>query len=164
MTMNGNGHNWDEMGIVWEASEVSRQVGENRAQTLTLGNAQIPRLTSLAKAIAAGLETAALAGVNGTSWRVTAQDVARRYLESCKEQNRKPNEEYLRDLVYSRLRGLRTTIAGTVVKRIVVRNLPGGGSYEGDDENDYRQQYAAALVDMGIAADSALAIAISVKW
>ena len=156
--------NWKSMGIAWETSPVSRQHGPNKTDRAVIGEAEIPQVVDIRAAIDAGLGDAMLAGINGTSWRVTAQDVSRRYLERTPKDKR--SQEDLRKAVYDRLRGIRARIVGGRVEyvEVVKRPLPDGTMYEGTDENEYRSAYAAALVDNGIDADVALTLATKVAF
>src|SRR5512138_48530 len=140
--------NWEELGIRWESSVVMRQHGDHASDRRPLGDAQIPVLEDTEKAIANGLGPAILKGVNGTSWRVMAQDVSRNRLEDGVK-----DADVIREDVYKRLLSIRTT--GTRV--LVKRNLPNGEVYMGADETEFRQMFAAALVDLGIDADLSMA-------
>ena len=162
--------NWDELGIAWDESEVSRRAGSNDSDKKALGIAQIPVVKDISLAIAAGLTEAMLAGINGTSWRVSAQDVARNFL--AKVGKRMADGAYaltpaqvddLREAAYNRVRGLRSPATRTQQK-IVIHTLPNGTKFDGTDETEYRQAFAATLIDLGVPADAARAAAISAEW
>lgn len=156
--------NWESAGIVWETSDVSRQHGPNKSDRAVIGTAEIPKVVDMAKAIDAGLGDAMLAGINGTSWRVTAQDVSRRYIEATPKDKR--NKDDLRKLVYDRLRGIRARVVGGRVEyvEVVKRPLPDGTMYDGTDEVEFRQLYLAALVDGGVQPDVARTLATNVQF
>lgn len=139
--------NWKELGIRWETSVVMRQHGDHASDRRPLGNAQIPVLEDPDLAIKNGLGPAILKGVNGTSWRVMAQDVSRNKLEDGIK-----DADVIQEDVFKRLLSIRAS-GGTRV--IVKRNLPNGDIYEGSDETEFRQMFAAALVDLGIDAETA---------
>lgn len=150
--------NWDELGIVWVDSPVSRQHGANKSDRVEIGVGQVPQVADLDKAIAAGLLDAIKAGVNGTSWRVTAQDVSRSYIEGTPKNAREV--EVLRERIYARLKGMRT--GGFATREVFVAPLPDGSQWKGTEPTEYEQLYAAALVDAGMDADMALGIAANV--
>lgn len=155
-----NTRDWAALGIVWLALEVSRQHGANRTDRTVIGVAQVPQVTDVDKAIAAGLGNAIMAGVNGTSWRVTAQDVGRSYIENVPRDKR--SDEELRERVFARLQGMRNPALGGGVRKVLVASLPDGTKWEGTDPTEYEQLYAAGLVDNGVDASLALGIAANV--
>lgn len=152
--------NWNDLGLAWEAGEVAKQFGDNATDRRTLNiKAQIPKVTDIDKATAAGIDV--LAWVNSAnSPRVMAQDVARKRAEKSP----KPTDEEMRELVFSRLKGVRN-VGGRVVERVVVkRALPNGSMYEGSDEMEFRAQYAAALIDLGVDGKVAQESALAYQW
>lgn len=144
--------NWEELGIQWTKGDVSREAGSNRTDRKSIGTCQIPHLTNLDKAVAAGLSAAVLAGVNGTSWRVKAQDVGRRYIEKCQTSRQRYDEETNRTLVFQRLLSIRVSTGGVTIveKRVIVNRLPNGQEYTGTNLAEYQGLVAAALSDMGV--------------
>lgn len=150
--------NWAEMGITWVTTEVSRQHGPNKTDRSVIGTGEIPQIESIDKAVAAGLGPAIMSGVNGTSWRVTAQDVIRSYIEGTEKSKRSAEE--LRERIYKRLQGMRNTAVST--REVVVAPLPNGEMWKGTDATEFESLYAAALVDAGMEATLALGIAANV--
>lgn len=162
--------NWTDIGLTWDESDVSERTGPNASSKFVLGEAQIPVLADTEKAIASGLGDAILAGVNGTSWRVSAQDVARSYLKANGKRDAhgryilNPAQiDELRDRAFARVKGLRNPSIRTVTT-VTVHNFPDGTQYTGSDEVVYRQEFASRLVDMGVPADTARAAAMTAKW
>ena len=148
--------NWAEMGIEWDMSPVSQQMGDNATDRVELGQIPVPRLTNIDLAIKSGLSNAILAGVNGTSWRVKAQDVGRRALEK----NRKADRDAMKDAIFSRLQSIRT--AATITLR--EHRFADGTKYEGDDEVEYRQLAVEQYVEMGVEASVAVQLASKLVW
>lgn len=109
-------HNDDtasELGIRWETEPVSKRNGPNGSDTVEWrADAQIPHVVDLDAARKGFGDTAVLAGLNGTSWRVAAQDVARR-------NDRKMPIAQLRAAVVARLKGIRTHTSTTRTVEIV---------------------------------------------
>lgn len=100
-----------EMGITWESSPVSKRIGPNNSDIREWrADAQVPVVTDLDKARAFFGDSVVLFGINGTSWRVQAQDVARRLPANT------PVVE-LQKAVIARLQGMRTRT--TTVREIV---------------------------------------------
>ncbi len=159
--------NWDELGIVWVADTVAEQVGDNATSRRELNVvAQLPRIVDIDKATAAGIDV--LAWVNSAnSMRVRAQSIAR----DVARKGGAKDAESIREKVYAALRGVRSTSGGgtVVVEKIVEkiitkRMLPNGDMYEGDDENEFRQLAAAAMVDLGMDAADAIAKSNAIAW
>lgn len=150
-------HNWEEMGIEWEASPVARGTGAAKVTFKT--PAQIPVLADMDKARKALGDDPILAAVNGTSWRVSAQDVCRGMLEK----NSGTTTDAMREAVYNRLRGLRNAASVRTVT-VTKRPMPDGTMYTGNDETEYRAQYMAQLVEAGVASVVAQGIAKSLAW
>lgn len=162
--------NWTDLGIVWESSPVSERIGSNDTSKVVIGLAEIPQLSDVAKAIDAGLSDAILAGCNGTSWRVSAQDVGRSFLKADGKRMADgtykitdEQREALRERVFNRIKGLRSP-GGSRTVTVTVHNLPNGTVFNGSDETEYRQAFAATLIDMGVPSDAARAAAMSAKW
>ena len=147
--------NWEAIGLSWLAEDVSKVFGENNASDKrVVATAQLPVVTDLDKLAAGGVDI--LAWLNASnSMRVRAQAIARK--------NPKADPEKMRELVFSALQGVRMGVAGRTVE-IIKRALPDGNFYTGTDENEYRSQYAAALVDKGVDSDVALTIATTVAF
>lgn len=143
---------WEDIGIVWKQLPVRKQAGDHatdREQYNTL--AEIPVVEDLDAFRLHFGDEVVLGILDGTSVRVSAQDVNRRALEKgIKGANDR------RMLVYNRLRGIRTQTRGTTVVEVKVRFLPNGQEYKGTDEVEFRQQFVEALVDMGVPANVAI--------
>jgi len=148
--------NWNEVGISWSAESVSRRHGENASDKAVIGTAQIPLVADLdvvRNHFGDGVITGSL---NGTSWRVMAQDVSRRMLEKGTK-----DAEAIREAVYNRLRGIRNPVMATPrTVEVKVYTLPDGTTYSGTNLAEYQAAYMAALVDQGIPADTARTIAL----
>lgn len=154
---------WAALGLSWEAGAVARQYGDNATDRRTLNiTAQIPKVVDIDLATAAGIDV--LAWVNSAnSPRVMAQDVARKRAEKS---GPKATEEELRELVFTRLKGVRN-VGGRVVERVVekkIRTLPNGQPWEGDDEMEFRAEYAACLIDLGVDGKTAQEKAMAYTW
>jgi len=151
-------NNWDDMGLTWSVESVSRQHGPNASDRREIGKAYIPIIVDLKKFVAAFGEEIILAVANGTSIRVHAQDVNRTAIEKGL------GREYVETRMVNWFRGQRTRSMGTVtvVKEVKVYALPNGTTYTGNDLDEYRQQWVAAMVDMGVDADKAIAMAENV--
>ena len=159
--------NWEDVGLTWIPGRVSRRHGANDSDKTPLGYGPIPQLTDTDKAIGAGLGSSIMAGVNGTSWRVTAQDVIRSHIEANRANitarlDNLPDassDDALKERIFARLQGLRS--AGVSVREVLVAPLPDGTQWKGNDVTEYEQLYAAGLVDAGV--DAALALGIASK-
>lgn len=147
---------WAALGIEWETESVSKQFGDHATDRKVVGNAQLPRIIDLDKARAAGISI--LAWINSSnSMRVRAQAIARA------TKDRTP--EVLREAVFAALLSSRArAAAGVRVETIIKRPMPDGTMYDGDDEVEFRQLYAAALIDQGVEASVALSIANSITF
>lgn len=147
--------NWDEIGLAWSAESVSRRHGENASDKSVIGTGQIPVVSDLDKVREHFGDEVITGALNGTSWRVMAQDVSRRSLEKDIK-----DAETIREAVYNRLRGIRNP-AGTSTRTVEVKvyALPNGETYKGTDLAAYQAEYAAALVDQGVPAETAMDIA-----
>ena len=117
------------------------------------GDAQIPEVEDLEKFLANVPRAAEVVkvGLNGTSFRVSAQGVCRRELEK----NANATAEYLQETVYnSVILGARSSGGTrTIVKTIYT--LPNGEKYEGTSATEFKQLWVAAMVDLGTPAAQA---------
>lgn len=150
--------NWTTIGIVWESSIVREEI--SKGQHRELGHAEIPTVTDLAifRANVPEADSIILATLNSgrNSWRVQAQDVARRAFEK----GLKPTREELQTLVWNRIKGLRNS----PVAAPKTYPLPGGEKYAGSDLTEYRAAYMAALVDLGTPAELAKTIVSNITF
>lgn len=151
--------NWEDTGISWLEEKVSTKAGNTKVEVS--GTAQIPQVDDVQKALEHFGEEAFKGGLNGTSWRVAAQDVNRRLLPT------KPTVEQLREAVYNRLKGIRNAAVGVRTVTVKVYTLADGTSFVPDankstQENTVALQAAAtaALVDKGVPAEIARSIAL----
>ena len=95
-----------DFGILWETEAVARQRGEHRTDRVALRfAAEIPIPMDLDKIRAAIGDERVRGFLNGSSMRVVAQDVNRRYIEACVEGTRTYDQEELRGLVWARISG-----------------------------------------------------------
>ena len=155
---------WADFGITWESGKVSRQHGDHRTDRRELPYpSQIPVPTDLAKLTAALGEKLVISYLNGTSMRVIAQDVSRRYIEATIEERKQYNPEELCELVWDRLSGKRTTIGGGT-REVKVRYLPNGRRFAGATEVEFRAETIAVLLDMGVPVEAAKAAAAALIW
>lgn len=148
--------NWDETGLAWEVSKVARQAGDHRSDRLTInGDAQIATIGDFDTAIEHFGRETVLGWINSSnSIRVMSQEISRNGLQTGL------NAEAIREKIYMRLKGMRNSPAQrTVVIEKKVYNLPNGQKYTGTDLTEYQQQYAAAMVDLGVDPEKALAVA-----
>ncbi len=145
--------NWTDIGIVWNTEQVSKQHGPHATDKKVLGDAQIPTVVDLTLFREHFGDEAVLGSMNGTSIRVSAQAVCRQ--ELSKDAKCAPSK--MRNAVYNRMKSVRNAPGGTRV--IQVFTLPNGQKYNGSDLTEYRQLYAAALVDSGVPSSVALSIA-----
>jgi hypothetical protein len=148
--------NWESRGIVWLTEDVSERAGPNGTDTRVLGKAQIPQVTNLSAFVQEYGEGAVLGSLDGTSIRVMAQDVNRRGIV------KRLSAEEIRTRIDGRLRGIRPR-GVPETKEVLVYALPNGDVFTGTDEIEYQQEYAAALVEMGVEAEMALTIAKNQK-
>lgn len=152
--------NWDARGIEWVLEEVSEQVGTNKTSRRVLGSVPIPIPRDLDKIVAEYGADSVMGSLNGTSWRVIAQDIGRRGLAA------NISVDEMKSRFDARIRGLRnapmtrTVVREVVVEKVVRQNvLPDGAIYTGSDEVEYQQMYAAALEIQGVPAAVAVSIA-----
>ena len=144
---------YSDFGLDFTSEPVNKQHGPNKSDaTLWRKDAQIPRVTDLEKFRAHFGDLPILAALDGTSFRVMAQGVAR-----SKPAN--TAVAILREIVYNRLRGLTTRTQLVQIKEVRTFSLPDGTTYEGTDEVEYQQLFAAALIDAGVDNATALALA-----
>lgn len=145
---------WASRGIIWVTEEVSERAGPNGSDTRSLGKAWIPVVSDLGMFTAAYGEGVVLGSLDGTSIRVMAQDVNRSGLRKGL------TKEQIQDRIDGRLKGVRArgVPAVTVVTKTVYA-LPDGTVYEGTNEAEYQAAYMAALVDAGLDASAARALA-----
>ena len=156
--------NWDDFGITWEAGKVSRQHGDHRTDRRELPYpSQIPVPVDLDKLRAALGDALVKSYLNGTSMRVLAQDVSRRYIEATMEARKTYDAEELRQLVWGRLSGKRTAIGGGT-REVKVRYLPNGRRFAGATEVEFRAETIAVLLDMGVPVEAAKAAAAALVW
>jgi hypothetical protein len=152
-------NDYAEMGIRFDTEEVSKQRGDHASDRVVIGNAQIAVVTDLDKFRTSFGDATILGILDGTSIRVMSQDVSRRSLEKGVKA-----ADAIQAGVINRLKGVRNaggTRTITVTK--VSYSLPDGTKYEGADETEYQQLFAGALVDAGVPAAAALAIASNQK-
>ena len=137
-----------EHGYTWETEAVSMVFGENNQSDKRIVNdaAQILVITDLDKFRSEFGDAFILAMADGTSVRVMCQRIGRKFKKGQAEQNRLA--------VLNAIRGVRTR--GVTIPK---RALANGEFYHGTDETEYRQLYAASLVENGV--DASLAVTIS---
>lgn len=159
-TPNGN-VDWAAMGVEWETETVKKAGTEYAGAEICVPS----NLDNIRKFVT---DDTILGSLDGTSWRVAAQDVNRATLADWKQRGTKLDDthiELLRVRVWQRLmgiRGERRPAAVKIVEKIVERKmyaLPDGTMWVGEDMNDYGAMYTAALVDQGVPASVATAIA-----
>jgi len=144
---------WNSYGITWLSENVSKTEGSTKVQLN--GTAQIPSVTDLDKVIDHFGVECVTGSLNGTSWRVMAQDVCRRMLKVGKH-----DVDEMQEAVYNRLRGVRNAaVGGTKTIEVKVYALPNGASYSGTSLIEYQQAFVAAMFDCGVANDVAIAMA-----
>ena len=152
-----------DMGIEFLTEPVSKRAGSNNSdKRVWREDAQILRVVNLEKFKTEFGEPAALAGLNGTSFRVMSQDVNRRH-------DAKAPHATIQQAIVNRLRGLRNAAATVtrVVEKIVEKRiyvLPNGKTFDGTTEVAYQQAYTAALVDAGVPTTVAIDLAKQQKY
>lgn len=150
-------------GLVWSTESVNREPDGNGSTKIeATADAQILAIADLDRFRAnfPNADEILLGIANGTSLRVTAQDVNRR--------NPKKDRTWRRTAVVNRLQGIRNAGVRTVVTKVVekivkVATLPNGETYTGSDEIEYQQLYLAALNEAGVPFETAKAIALLQK-
>jgi formiminotetrahydrofolate cyclodeaminase len=149
---------YDDMGVEFLTEPVSKQSGSNKSDRhIWRNDAQILRVVDLEKFSTEFGANAALAGLNGTSFRVMSQDVNRRHAANEKF-------EIVQTAIINRLRGLRNAAVATVrtVEKIVEKRvyaLPDGTTYDGTNEVEYQQAWVAALTAAGMPTTAAITFA-----
>ncbi len=139
------------MGIRWESEDVAVVYGENQSDKRVVNSAaQIAVMTDVAL-FDATFPGFILASSNGTSLRVMCQRVGRKFSGKDIDANRKA--------VLDAIRGTRAK-GGVTIRRA----MPDGTFYHGSDETEFRQLYAALLVDLGTPGELALTIAARLPW
>ena len=154
-------HVWADYGMSWTEAVVSRDAGPNKSDRKPVSTkAQLPVVTDYEKFVEHFGKPTVLAFLNGSnSPRVKAQAVCRGLIEAGHK-----DAETIRLGVYNALRGIRAQAAvHTVTVTIVKVTLPDGTIYEGTDETEYQQAFAAALVGMGIEGGMAVMMAQNAK-
>lgn len=146
--------NYSDFGITFASEPVAQRAGPNATDRRVIGNGQIAVVNDLNKFVEHFGEQVVLGILDGTSIRVMSQDVSRRGLTATP----KATTEQIQEAIYNRLKGVRNRGAGGTVE-VIIHVLPNGEKFTGTDENEFQQLYAAALVDEGVDADTALMIA-----
>lgn len=140
-----------EYGFHWSGEAVQRRMGKNDSDKRVVNSlAQIAVMDDTDKFNQA-FPGYILQMSNGTSLRVKCQDFGRDFDGKDIPANRKRVMEHL---------------MGARVHRtsVVRRSLPNGQVYTGVNEVEFRQLYAAALVDQGIESSLAIQIARTIAW
>jgi len=154
-TTSSASHVWADYGMTWETETVSKQAGPNKTDRVAFATpAQLPKISDFEKFEAHFGKLAVLAMLNASnSIRVRAQAINRARLEAGDK-----DTENLRNAVYNAMRGVRATASPIQVR---VYTLPNGELYNGSDVVEFQQLYAAALVEAGVPAAIATALASS---
>src|SRR5436853_7488124 len=95
-------NDYAEMGLRFDAEEVSKQHGPNGSDRVSLGNGQIAVVTDLEKFRMAFTDSVVLGILDGTSIRVMSQDVSRRLVGKAQKK-----AEDIQAAMINRLRGVR---------------------------------------------------------
>lgn len=152
--------NWAEYGIKWSTEKVSRQMGDHRSDRVELKYAAEIAVPADLTKLRESLGDALLIGfLDGSSMRVAAQDVNRRYIEACMKGAEKYDTERLRELVWARLSGKTIRRASVVVKEVKVRLLPNGKAFTGTTAVEFEAEARAACIDLGMDAETAKMVA-----
>ncbi len=143
-----------QYGIRWETEAVAKVFGENNQSDKRPVNtsAQIAVIADIDAFRAAFGDAYILASSNGTSLRVMCQRIGRKFSGNDILANRRA--------VIHAIQGVRVSGARTTVRH----DLPNGTTYAGTNETEYRQMYAAMLVDMGADGTLALTLAKNHPW
>lgn len=137
--------------IRWESEAVATVYGDNQSDKRTVNAAaQIAVMQDVQK-FEVAFPGYILQSSDGTSLRVACQRIGRKFNGKDVEGNRKA--------VIAHLQGVRASRT-----QIVRRALPDGTFYTGTDEVEFRQTYAAALVDAGVDSSIALGISKALPW
>ena len=140
-----------EYGFHWESETVQTQAGPNGSDRHPVNTAgQIAVMDDVEKFNQA-FPGYLVAMADGTSCRVSCQRIARKFNGKDIPGNRKA--------VVDHLTGVRVRTTSTVR-----RSLPNGQVYSGTNETEFRQLYAAALVDSGVDGTLAVQIANTIGW
>ena len=162
---------WTALGIEWSIESVARQAGENASDKTFYphkGPLLIVSAENLPKFIAADAQhaPAITSHLDGQSFRVAGQRVLRAFFEKGGRLDTPDQLEALKERAYASVVLGARAVSVSVVEKIVERRvvmLPGGGQYEGSDLLEFRQLYAAELVDHGVNGTIALGIASSMQ-
>ena len=146
-------HMWADYGMTWNAEEVGRNTGPNKSDWKAFPTkAQIPQVVDYDKFVTHFGKPTVLAFLNGSnSPRVKAQAVCRGLIESGIK-----DTDAIRNGVYNALRGIRAQAAVHTITIVKVA-LPNGDMWEGTDVVEYRQALVAAMVEMGVSVEIAIA-------
>lgn len=140
-----------EYGFSWSGESVQEQAGPNGSDRAPVNTAaQIAIMTDVEKFHQA-FPGYLVAMADGTSLRVSCQRIGRKFSGKDIPGNRKAVVDHLTGV------RVRTTSA-------VRRSLPNGQVYTGTNEVEFRQLYAAALVDSGVDGNIAAQIARTIGW
>lgn len=140
-----------EYGFRWESEEVQTQAGPNGSDRKVVNSlAQIAVMEDPDKFNQA-FPGYILAMSDGTSLRVACQRIGRKFSGKDIPGNRKAVVEHLMGVRVHRTQTVR-------------RSLPNGQVYTGTNETEFRQLYAAALVDQGVDGSLAAGIARTIAW
>jgi hypothetical protein len=146
-------NNYADFGISFTSEPVAQRAGPNATDRKVIGNGQIAVVTDLNKFVEHFGADVVLGILDGTSIRVMSQDVSRRGLTATP----KASDDQIREAIYNRLKGVRNRGGGT--REVVIHVLPNGEKYTGSDLAEFQSLYAAALVDAGVDADTAIMLA-----
>lgn len=160
---------WNAIGVSWEAGKVASQTGKNASDRKPYnGTAWVMVLDNFDRWVAhhPDARDAALGALNAQGWRVPAQDVCRKALDPARAGGPIRDDEVIKEAVYARIMGIKRSSVTTVT----VHNLPNGEVYEtmegvtNPTEDEFRQMFAAVLVDMGVESNVAILAAKNAKW
>lgn len=148
---------WELVGVEFVEDDVAKRAGPNASDKRLVGKATIAMIRDLDKFRSAYGDGYILRMADGTSLRVTCQRMWR------------DNPKMAFDEFSQRLDGVfrNARVTGgtkTVTVEVVKHDLPDGTVYEGMDEVEYRQLYAAGMVDLGTPGNVAVAIAARKMW
>lgn len=146
--------NWKERGITWVTETLSRRMGKNDTDKKPIGTAPIAYVSDVKLFAKEYGDECIRAIVNGTSLKVTSQDLGRRFIE------KKWTVDQLERALDARLRGARSSSH----QQVTVYALPNGETYSGTNAVEYRQLYAKALFELGIPGQDALRIASNIPF
>ncbi len=156
---NATARNWAALGIVFVQDTVAKGTGTNKIEYRT--KAELPTVGDWEKFVEHFGAPSVLNMLNASnSIRVGAQAICRDLLE----RNANCPAEEMREAVYAWMKGVRGRSAQTITVTVVKRYLVDGSLFEGSDEMEWRQANIAALVEMGLDADKAIAKVESMEW